>query len=175
MRQLADEARIGRFMAVLGRRASSPSRVYLTGGASAVLFGWRSTTIDLDLKIIPEADDVLRALPRLKEELQVNIEIASPDQFIPALPGWEARSRFIRREGPIDFFHYDFYSQALSKIERGHGKDRGDVRQMLAAGLVEPHRLLELFKDIESDLYRYPAIDPGAFRRAVERVVSSAG
>jgi len=29
--------------------------------------------------------------------------------------------------------------------------------------------------DIESDLYRYPAIDPGAFRRAVERVVKPAG
>lgn len=171
MRQLADEARIGRFMASLGRRASSPSRVYLTGGATAVLFGWRATTIDLDLKIIPEADDVLRALPRLKNDLQVNVEIASPDQFIPELPGWQERSRFIRREGPLDFFHYDFYAQALSKIERGHAKDRADVDQMMKHSLIEPERLLELFEAIEPKMYRYPALDPTSFRRAVEALV----
>ena len=59
--------------------------------------------------------DVLR---RLKEELEINIELASPDDFIPALDGWQGRSVFIARHARIDFFHYDFYAQALAKIER---------------------------------------------------------
>lgn len=41
---------------------------------------------------------------------------------------------------------------------------------MIECGLVEPRRLRELFETIESQLYRYPAIDPSAFRRKVEAV-----
>ncbi len=41
MRQLADSSRIERFMRELGRAARSEGRVYLTGGATAVLHGWR--------------------------------------------------------------------------------------------------------------------------------------
>ena len=57
-----------------------------------MLLGWRETTIDIDLKIVPEFDEVLRKLPQIKEDLQLNIELASPDDFVPALPGWEERS-----------------------------------------------------------------------------------
>ena len=35
---------------------------------------------------------------------------------------------------------------------------------MIARGLVEPARLRELYDAIEPELYRYPAIDPPAFR-----------
>ncbi len=65
--------------------------------ASAVLLGFRASTVDIDLKLIPDSDELLRAIPKLKEELQVNVELASPDQFIPPLPEWRERSRFIRR------------------------------------------------------------------------------
>ncbi len=72
----------------------------------------------------------------------------------------------------MSFHHYDFYAQALSKIERAHARDTGDVRQMHARGLIEPDMLLRLFESIESRLYKYPAIDPRGFRAAVERTVS---
>lgn len=36
---------------------------------------------------------------------------------------------------------------------------------------MEPSRLLELFQAIEPELYRYPAVDPAAFRQAVEELV----
>lgn len=42
---------------------------------------------------------------------------------------------------------------------------------MLRSGLVERQRLLALFEQIEPELYRYPAIDPARFRRAVLSVV----
>jgi hypothetical protein len=61
--------------------------------------------------------------------------------------------------------HFDPYSQALSKIERGFAHDLADVRDMLKSGLVEPKQLAQLYQAIEPQLYRYPAIDPAAFRR----------
>ena len=84
-----------------------------------MLYGWRESTVDIDLSFSPESDEIFRALPELKELLNINIELASPSDFIPPLPGWEERSIFIVREGRIDFFHLDPYSQALAKIERG--------------------------------------------------------
>lgn len=174
MRQRVTSSRLHQLMDALGSSAKSAARVYLVGGATSVLLGWRDSTIDVDLKIVPESDEILRKLPELKERLQMNIELASPDDFIPALAGWQERSSFIRQEGKLTFFHYDFYSQSLAKIERGHTIDMQDVREMINRGLVEPKRLLELFLSIEDQLYRYPAIDPSSFRRAVELVVSEA-
>jgi hypothetical protein len=173
MRALADAERIRRLMQALGREADRHARVYLTGGATAVLHGWRSSTIDVDIKVVPDLDRVFRAIPELKERLQINVELAAPDDFIPVREGWEDRSPFIIREGNLDFHHFDLYAQALSKIERGHAQDVGDVQEMLHRGLVDRARLVEYFTAIEPRLYRYPAIDPTSFRRAVMEVVES--
>ncbi len=174
MRRLADAARVESFLEKLSQQARSPIRLYLAGGATAVLRGWRATTIDVDLKLVPEADELLRAIPRLKEELEINVELASPDQFIPALPGWQERSLFVKQLGNLSIYHLDPYSQALAKIERGHAQDLADARAMVVDGLVEPTRLVELFEQIEPRLYRYPAIDPPAFRRAVQDFLGEA-
>lgn len=152
----------------LARHASSDGRVYFTGGVTALLMEWRSSTIDIDIKMVPEQDALFRALPALKESLEINVELAAPDQFIPALPGWEERSVLISRIGRLSFYHYDFYAQALAKIERGHSQDISDVAAMLDRKLIDPRRMLDYFREIEPELYRYPAIDPGTFRRAVE-------
>jgi len=171
MRELATAASVERFFRALGARASSPAKVYVTGGVTAVLLGFRASTVDVDVKLVPDSDELLRAIPRLKEELHVNVELAAPDQFIPPLPGWQERSRFICQEGPVSFFHYDFYAQALSKLQRGHAKDLADAGALVTSGLVEPRPLLAHFEAIEPDLYRYPAIDAATFRRAVEAFV----
>ncbi|HEY3055956.1 MAG TPA: DUF6036 family nucleotidyltransferase [Thermoanaerobaculia bacterium] len=173
MRGLVDRDRLTSFMRALGRAARAPARVYLTGGASAVLLDWRASTIDVDLEIKPESDEILRAIPRLKEELEINVELASPGHFIPELPGWEERSPFIAREGSLSFHHYDFYGQALSKIERGHARDVADVREMYARGLLDPKRLRDLFAAIEPHIYRFPALNARSFREAVDRTVKA--
>ncbi len=168
MRALADRERIGRLMEALGRAARRDVRVYLVGGATAVLFSWRPTTIDVDLVIRPEDDALLRAIPALKEELQINLEFASPLDFIPVPPGWEERGTFVAQVGRAAFLHFDLYAQALAKVERGHRQDLADLREMLARGLVDRRRALDYFARIEPELYRFPAIDPAGFRRAVE-------
>jgi hypothetical protein len=174
MREPVTSDKLQKFMKGLAAAAATPSRVFLVGGATSVLLGWRSSTIDVDLKFVPETDEVLRSLPALKERLQINIELASPGDFIPELPGWQDRSRFIQQEGKLTFFHYDFYAQALAKIERGHTKDLQDVDELFKNRLVEPDLLLELFSAIENQIYRYPDLDAGSFRRAVERVIEGA-
>lgn len=158
-------------MRAFGASAAEEGRVYFTGGVSALLMKWRATTVDIDIKMVPEQDSMYRSLPSLKESLEMNIELAAPDQFIPALDGWQDRSQFIAREQLISFHHYDFYSQALAKIERGHSRDITDVDAMIELGLVERGKCVEHFDRIEPLLFRFPAIDPPSFRRAVERVM----
>lgn len=173
MRRLADQDRIRRFMNALAGRATRQVRLYFTGGATAVLVGWRASTIDVDILIVPDDDHLLRALPELKENLEINVELASPAHFIPELPGWEERSLFIAREGQLSFFHYDLYAQALAKIERGHSLDVSDVQAMFRRGLIEPAQLMKLFEAILPQLYRYPAIDPPAFQRAAGKAIET--
>jgi hypothetical protein len=158
-------------MRALGQAARTAGRVYLTGGATAVLLGWRSTTIDIDVKLVPDQDAVLRAIPELKESLQVNVEIAAPDDFIPVRSGWQDRSAFITQESRLAFYHFDFVAQALAKIERAHAQDLADVGEMLERGLVSRETLQREFAAIEPQLYRYPAIDAAAFSRAVADIV----
>lgn len=171
MRGLADAAKIRQFLAALAREADGETSVYLTGGATAVLFGWRESTIDADILIVPERDSLFRALPRLKEELQLNVEIVSPAHFIPELLGWRDRSPLIERLGQVSFYHYDPYSQALAKIERGHTKDMADVAEMLDRGLVQPEQLRELFDSIRPRFHRYPAVDPASFERRLDQAL----
>jgi hypothetical protein len=167
MRDLANDQKIREFMLEFARSAREHTRVYFTGGATAVLIGWRDSTIDVDIKFEPELDELFRSLPQLKESLQINVELASPGDFIPLLPGWQERSQFIETIGKASYYHYDFYSQALSKIERGHVHDLKDAEAMIAKGLVDRAKLLELFRQIEPQLYKYPAIDPKTLADAV--------
>ncbi|HIL71021.1 MAG TPA: hypothetical protein EYG38_14385 [Verrucomicrobia bacterium] len=167
MRSTTDNARLQRFIKGLGQRVTGNGRVYLTGGATALLKGWRSMTIDIDLKADPEPNGFFEAIAELKNELDLNVELAAPDQFIPELPAWKERSEFICREGLIDFYHYDLYSQALSKIERNHERDRMDINSMVQSGELDRKKLFNLFQEIKSALIRYPAIEPSVFEKAV--------
>ncbi|HVD86975.1 MAG TPA: hypothetical protein VNB59_06165 [Solirubrobacterales bacterium] len=115
MRELADSTRIEQFMRALGQAARVERRLYLTDGATAVLYGWRATTIDIDIKLIPDRDELLREIPKLKEELDLNVELAAPSDFIPVPDGWEERSPLIRKEGNISFHHFDPVAQASQR------------------------------------------------------------
>lgn len=174
MRQVADRQRIERFMRALGREATAPGRVYFAGGATAVLLGWRPSTIGVDIRVVPGSDAILRAIPALKESLDLNVELAAPDDFIPVREDWAERSETIAREGRLTFHHFDLYAQALAKIERGHDQDVQDVHEMLARNLIDRHLLAEYFTAIAPRLYRYPAIDPPTFADAVARFTGGA-
>jgi hypothetical protein len=169
MRAEADKTKIQNFMAAIGGRVKGAGSLYLTGGATAVLHDWRAMTIDVDIKPDPEPAGLFEAIAAIKNELDLNVELASPDQFIPALPGWRERSLFIAQHGPVSFYHYDPYGQTLAKLQRGHDRDVRDAQAMFKSSLIRPDRLWEMFRQIEPQLIRYPAIDPASFRAAIRK------
>jgi len=166
-----DAAAVRRFLDAIARQATGPTTVYLVGGTTAVTEGWRSATIDVDLRLEPEDDGILRSLPGIKISQGVNVELASPLDFLPELPGWRDRSPFVATIGPLTVRHLDLYAQAMAKLERGFIQDCADVDAMVERGLVDPRRLGELLVSIEPDLYRFPAVDPASLRVAVQELI----
>ena len=69
MRRPVDPIRLDRLLAELGQRAQGPGRIYLTGGATALLYRWRQSTVDVGLKLDPEPEAIFEAIAQLKEEL----------------------------------------------------------------------------------------------------------
>ena len=155
-------------MQELAAAARSSGKVYFTGGATALLLGFRDQTIDIDLKLDPEPEGAFEAIAELKNRLDLNVELASPDDFIPAAADWRERSRHITTIGRLQFFHYDLSLQALAKLERGHAQDLEDVASFLRGGYVTPNELKARFAQIEPGLLRYPAIDPPQFKQKLE-------
>jgi len=168
MRRKVTVATLKQFMQELAAAARSPGKVYFTGGATALLLGFREQTIDIDLKLDPEPVGAFEAIAGLKNRLDVNVELASPDDFIPRNRDWRERSQHIASIGRVEFFHYDFSLQALAKLERGHAQDLQDVTSFVRGGYVSLEDLKNRFAQIEPELLRYPAVDPQQFKKKLD-------
>jgi hypothetical protein len=171
MRPNVDPQKIERLMQALGREAQGSGCIYFTGGASALLIGWRSSTVDVDIRLDPEPPGIFQAIAKLKQELNINIELASPQDFLPPLPGWRDRSVFIGKQGKISFYHYDFTAQALSKLSRGFDRDISDVRAMYEQRLFSCIELRDCFEAIAPELIRFPSLDPDVLRGRVDNFI----
>jgi hypothetical protein len=171
MRSNVDPQKIEQLMQALGREARGAGSIYFTGGASALLIGWRSSTVDIDIRLDPEPPGIFQAIAKLKQTLDINIELASPQDFLPPLPGWRDRSVFIKRQGNISFYHYDFTAQALAKLSRGYDRDTSDVQAMYAQKLFSLEELRHCFDAIEPELIRYPSLNPDLLRNKVEQFI----
>jgi hypothetical protein len=171
MRSNVDPLKIEQLMKALGREAYGSGTIYFTGGVSALLMGWRSSTVDIDMRLDPEPPGIFQAIAKLKQELDINIELASPQDFLPPLPGWRDRSIFIGRQGAISFYHYDFTAQALAKLSRGYDRDMNDVQSMYQQKLFSCEKLRDCFDAIESELIRFPSINPVLLRNKIENFI----
>lgn len=141
--------------------------VYLVGGGTAVYQGWRASSVDADLCAEDEAE-VFRDIQGIKERLEMNIEFARPEHFVPPLAGSADRHVFIQKIREVSFFHYDPYAQVLSKVVRGFERDMEDAARFVQSGLVDRDRLLELVGEIPSGVYaKYPNLTSSAVREAV--------
>jgi hypothetical protein len=103
--------------------------------------------------------------------LNINIELASPQDFLPPLPGWRDRSVFIGKQGQISFYHYDFTAQALSKLSRGFDRDIKDVQAMYEQKLLSLRELRDCFEAIAPELIRFPSLDTDVLRSKVENFI----
>ena len=173
MREDVTEERLRDLMNEIARTAPRRRRfdVYLVGGGTAVLSGWRPTSIDADL-FAPD-ESVFRDIQGIKERLNVNVEFARPEHFVPALPGSNDRHVFIETVGRVSYYHYDPYAQVLSKVVRGFERDLADAQAFVRSGMVDPDRLRKLVGRIRPSAYaKYPNLSQDAVQKAVEDFVS---
>jgi hypothetical protein len=168
MRPNVDVQKIERLMQILGKEAQGSGCIYFTGGASALLIGWRNSTVDVDIRLDPEPLGIFQAIAKLKQDLNINIELASPQDFLPPLPGWRDRSVFIGKQGQISFYHYDFTAQALAKLSRGFDRDIRDVQAMYEQKLFSLSALQDCFEAIAPELIQFPSLDPDLLRSKVQ-------
>ena len=140
MRAPASRDRLERFFETLGRSLRLPLRFYLVGGAAIVDLGLRPATLDIDYVARADNPEALRELerqlPRLKDDLDINVEPASPSDFMPVPEGAIERSTYVRSYGPVAVYHYDFPTLVLAKIARGAERDVADIELLLRTGAV---------------------------------------
>lgn len=150
-RQSVDRARIRLFLERLAARYRGAARIYLVGGTTLVYEGLRQQSLDIDLVLEVAREQhsrLVQAIRELKDELSLNVEEASPGDFIPLPSGHEGRHAFVERFGQIDVYHFDLYSTALSKVERGRTQDFEDVLTLLTSGRIQWDRLEACFREI---------------------------
>ena len=157
---------IERFLQQFGQLSQQPGRLYLAGGAELVHGGLRgegATTVDIDLRLDVSDESAAETLIRqLMRQLGVNVELASPADFIPLPADWEARSPFVGRHGNTDVFYFDYYALALSKIARGTSRDLSDVALLAQNGLIQRDELETAYQQILPQLGhgRFFNLDP---------------
>lgn len=169
MRESLTRERLVLLMKELARRAPrrGAHQVYLVGGGTAVYLGWRRSSIDVAL--FSEKQRVFRDIQEVKERLNMNIEFARPEDFVPPLKGSADRHVFIDKMGSITFYHYDPYAQLLSKVVRGFQRDLDDAREFVRSGMVDAGKFRSLVKAIPGSAYAgYPSLSRAAVERAVE-------
>lgn len=167
MRPNVDKGQIEAFLKNLGRTFRKPGRLYLVGGAALVHMGVRAGfTEDIDVEVrASQEDEMLEAIRKLKDTMQINIEFASPADFIPIPKQWEINARYIGRYDMIDAFYFDFYSIALSKIQRGSTRDINDVRLLLQQKIITLPELDGAYNEVLPQVGKRPynRLDPKQF------------
>ena len=169
MREELTRERLIQLMKELARTA--PPRgaysVYLLGGGTAVYLRWRRSSIDVD--IFSDQQEVFRDIQGIKERLNINIEFARPEDFVPPLQGTPDRHVFIDTIGSVSFYHYDPCAQLLSKVIRGFQRDLDDARQFVRSGMVDSKKLRATVATIPDSAYaRYPNLSKSGVEKAVE-------
>ena len=169
MCQQVDRQRTELFWQRIGRLLARPGLIYLVGGTTMVYEGFRQQTLDINISFQVANDDhgaFVAAVRELKETLSLNIVEVSPSDFIPLPSGYSERSQYIGRYGRLDVFHFDLYSTALSKIERGTESDFDDVLTLLQSGRHDMAGLCGCFNEIMPRYATHSLMrDPAEFRR----------
>ncbi len=167
MRPNVDKGQIDDFLKNLGRAFRKQGRLYLVGGAALVHLGVRSgSTQDIDIEIrAANEDEMSEAIRRLKDTMKINVEFASPADFIPIPNQWEMNAKYVGRYGSIDVFYFDFYSIALSKIERGSTADINDVKLLVQQGIIDLQELDNAYNEVLPRVGKRPynRLDPQKF------------
>jgi len=88
--------------------------------------------------------------------MNMNIEFASPGGFLPLPTYWETRSEYIKRYDQVDAFYFDWYSIALSKMQRANQQDVLDVQLLGRQRYIEINELDQLCQDVLNKIGHAP-------------------
>ena len=123
-------------------------------------------TQDIDIQVSGANEgELIVAIQRLIQQMQVNVEFASPSDFMPLPSQWESHARYVGRYGGVDVFYFDFYSIALSKIERGNNRDIADVKLLVQQNIITLDELDTAYQEVLAQLGqgKYPRVTPQRF------------
>lgn len=174
MRQRADQERLRLFLSALGARLRLPVRLYLVGGTIMVDLGLRRSTVDIDYVAVtddPRADeDLERAIRSLKDDLDVNVEPASPQDFLP-VPAWaREQGRFVGQYGPVAVYHYHLPSVVIAKTARGYEQDLDDAEALLRGGHVDWAEIDRTWREMRASPRGWLRYEPDEVERRLEEV-----
>jgi hypothetical protein len=159
MREESNQYKVNDFVKTFPQFITLTTKVYFAGGATAVLKDIRKSTIDVDVKFEPEHNQIFSAIKTLKESLNMNIELASPFDFIPELPSWKERCEFIVTVKKVHYFHLDPYAQVIAKVLRGFDRDIIDAEGFYKVFNCKGDTLLKLFEKIKNEFIKRPSVD----------------
>ena len=171
MRERTDRARLRRFLRALGGRLRRPVRFYLVGGSVLIDLGLRPLTLDIDY--VAAADDpsaladLELAIRALKNELDVNVEPASPADFLPIPPSVLDRSRYIGRHGPLSVYYYHLPSLVVAKAARGFEQDLADAERLVRAGEVDWQEVEDTWREVRASPTGWLRYEPDEVERRV--------
>ena len=182
MRAPADRQRIDRFFAALSQRLRLPLRLYLVGGSVLVDLGLRPATLDIDY--VAAADDpraladLERQLPKLKDEIDVNVEPAGPADFMPVPRRALDESRYVRSCGPVSVYHYHYPTLILAKVARAAERDLGDVELLIREGVTDWAAVERAWAEVrasETGWLRHTPSEVERLMEAIRRRLRAAG
>lgn len=160
----------------------SPIRLYLVGGSVLVDLGLRQQTLDIDYVATAEDPRALaeleRQLPKLKDQLDVNVEPADPGDFMPVPRSALERSRYIRSYGPVAVYHYHYPTLVLAKAARSAERDLADIELLLREGVVHWSAVEDAWDQVctaETGWLRHTPSEVGRRLEAVRRRLRDAG
>jgi hypothetical protein len=108
------------------------------------------------------------AIRGLKEELDVNVEPASPADFLPIPPSVLDRSRFVERHGKVDVYYYHLPTLVIAKAARGLELDLADAEQLVRTGEVEWSDVDSTWREIRSSPIGWLRHEPDEVERRLQ-------
>ncbi len=152
---------IEQFLLALGKSYHKRARIYLTGSSSLIHLGLRpgvALTIDV-LPDAPDEEEMITAIRQTGERQQIDVLFTSPEDFVPIPIHWKTQTRYIVRYGTIEAYYFDFYSLALSKIERGSDRDLYDLRLLIEQNIINLKKLEETYREVLPRMGKRPYLN----------------
>ena len=149
-----------------------PVRFYLVGGIVLIDLGLRGATLDIDYVADADEpaalDELEQAIRSLKEELNVNVEPASPADFLPIPASALGRSRYVGQFSSVSVYYYHLPSVVIAKAARGLEQDLADIESLLQSAEVGWDQVEETWLEVRASPTGWLRYEPDEVERRLD-------